>query len=186
MSHLSSFGAVSLYSGMAWVYLLAAGICEIVWAIGLKKSDGFTRPWTTAWTVLVMLLSFWLLSYAMKALPLGTAYAVWTGIGAVGTVLFGRRQGRAARHDAGGVHRDDCRGDRGFEGGFGDGELMCEAASLDMAMCSVIMGDWPDGFGPGLVGRWREIGARIGAWRFAGVVHGGGGSAGCDAGAGGG
>ena len=79
----------SLYSGMAWVYLLAAGICEIVWAIGLKKSEGFTRPWTTAWTVVVMLLSFWLLSYAMKTLPLGTAYAVWTGIGAVGTVLFG-------------------------------------------------------------------------------------------------
>ena len=82
-------GRVSLYSGMAWVYLLAAGICEIVWAIGLKKSDGFTKPWTTAWTILVMLLSFWLLSYAMKSLPLGTAYAVWTGIGAVGTVLFG-------------------------------------------------------------------------------------------------
>jgi quaternary ammonium compound-resistance protein SugE len=74
---------------MAWVYLLAAGICEIVWAIGLKKSQGFTRPWTSAWTILVMLLSFWLLSFAMKTLPLGTAYAVWTGIGAVGTVVFG-------------------------------------------------------------------------------------------------
>ena len=79
----------SLYSGMAWVYLLAAGICEIVWAIGLKKSEGFTRPWTSAWTIGVMLLSFWLLSFAMKSLPLGTAYAVWTGIGAVGTVAFG-------------------------------------------------------------------------------------------------
>jgi quaternary ammonium compound-resistance protein SugE len=74
---------------MAWVYLLAAGICEIVWAIGLKKSEGFTRPWTSAWTIGVMLLSFWLLSFAMKSLPLGTAYAVWTGIGAVGTVAFG-------------------------------------------------------------------------------------------------
>jgi len=74
---------------MAWVYLLAAGICEIVWAIGLKKSEGFTRPWTTAWTVVVMLLSFWLLSYALRTLPLGAADAVWTGMGAVGTVLFG-------------------------------------------------------------------------------------------------
>jgi quaternary ammonium compound-resistance protein SugE len=74
---------------MAWVYLVAAGICEIVWAIGLKKSEGFTKPWTTAWTVVVMVLSFLLLSLAMKTLPLGTAYAVWTGIGAVGTVVFG-------------------------------------------------------------------------------------------------
>ena len=89
MDHLSSFGRVSLYSGMAWVYLLAAGICEIVWAIGLKKSEGFTKPVTSAWTVAVMLLSFYLLSFAMKTLPLGTAYAVWTGIGAVGTVVFG-------------------------------------------------------------------------------------------------
>ena len=97
---------VSLYSGMAWVYLLVAGICEIVWAIGLKRSEGFTKPVTSAWTIVLMLLSFWLLSIAMKTLPLGTAYAVWTGIGAVGTVVFGmaflgeprtRRGSRASR-----------------------------------------------------------------------------------------
>jgi quaternary ammonium compound-resistance protein SugE len=74
---------------MAWIYLFAAGICEIVWAIGLKKSEGFTKPWTTTWTIVTMLLSFYLLSFAMKSLPLGTAYAVWTGIGAVGTVIYG-------------------------------------------------------------------------------------------------
>jgi quaternary ammonium compound-resistance protein SugE len=74
---------------MAWVYLFLAGVCEVVWAIGLKKSEGFTRAWTSVWTVLMMLLSFYLLSIAMRSLPLGTAYAVWTGIGAVGTVIFG-------------------------------------------------------------------------------------------------
>ena len=74
---------------MAWVYLFLAGVCEVVWAVGLKRSEGFTRPWTTAWTILMMLVSFYLLSIAMKSLPLGTAYAVWTGIGAVGTVIYG-------------------------------------------------------------------------------------------------
>lgn len=74
---------------MAWLWLFAAGICEIVWAVGLKQSHGFTRFWISVWTIAVMLLSFILLSQAMRHLPLGTAYAVWTGIGAVGTVLFG-------------------------------------------------------------------------------------------------
>lgn len=74
---------------MAWIWLLAAGLCEIGWAIGLKESHGFTRPVTTAWTIAVMLLSFYLLSLAMKTLPLGTSYAVWTGIGAVGAAIYG-------------------------------------------------------------------------------------------------
>ena len=85
-------GAIS----MAWLYLFLAGLCEIVWANGLNRTEGLTsfltdpsKIWTTAWTILVMLLSFWLLSMAMKQLPLGTAYAVWTGIGAVGTVIYG-------------------------------------------------------------------------------------------------
>ena len=75
-------------SRMAWVYLIAAGICEVVWAAGLKKY-GFTRTWGGAATVVVMLLSFVLLERAMRALPLGTAYVVWTGIGAVGSALLG-------------------------------------------------------------------------------------------------
>lgn len=73
---------------MAWAYLIAAGICEVVWAAGLKKF-GFTRTWGGAFTVLVMLLSFVLLDRAMRALPLGTAYVVWTGIGAVGAAAIG-------------------------------------------------------------------------------------------------
>jgi len=74
---------------MAWVYLIAAGITEIIWAVGLKYSDGFKKPAASVFTIIVMLLSFVLLSQAMRKLPLGTAYAVWTGIGAVGTVLYG-------------------------------------------------------------------------------------------------
>jgi quaternary ammonium compound-resistance protein SugE len=74
---------------MAWVYLVAAGITEIIWAIGLKHSDGFKKLGPSLFTVIVMLLSFVLLSQAMRKLPLGTAYAVWTGIGAVGTVIYG-------------------------------------------------------------------------------------------------
>jgi quaternary ammonium compound-resistance protein SugE len=73
---------------MAWIYLLAAGVCEIVWAAGLKKY-GFTRTWGGALTVLVMLLSFVLLDRAMRTLPLGTAYVVWTGTGAVGSAALG-------------------------------------------------------------------------------------------------
>ena len=74
---------------MAWIFLLAAGLLEIVWAYTMKLSQGFARPAPTAVTVLVMLGSFGLLSLSMKTLPLGTAYTVWTGIGAVGTFVVG-------------------------------------------------------------------------------------------------
>jgi quaternary ammonium compound-resistance protein SugE len=74
---------------MAWMYLLAAGLLEIVWAYTMKLSQGFSRPGPTALTILVMLASFALLSLAMKILPLGTAYTVWTGIGAVGAFVVG-------------------------------------------------------------------------------------------------
>lgn len=74
---------------MAWIYLLLAGLFEIVWASLMKASDGFTRPWPTVGTVGFMIVSFGLLSVAMKSLPLGTAYAIWTGIGAVGAFIVG-------------------------------------------------------------------------------------------------
>ena len=74
---------------MAWIYLVLAGLCEIVWAIGLKYSNGFTRLWPSVITIAIMLLSFVLLSQAMRTLPLGTAYAIWTGIGAIGTTIYG-------------------------------------------------------------------------------------------------
>ncbi|MEJ8566779.1 quaternary ammonium compound efflux SMR transporter SugE [Elongatibacter sediminis] len=72
-----------------WLILFVAGLFEVGWAIGLKFTDGFTRLWPTAGTLLSMLASVWLLAIAMKTLPVGTAYAVWVGIGAVGTVAFG-------------------------------------------------------------------------------------------------
>jgi len=74
---------------MAWIILVLAGIFEIAWAIGLKYTDGFTRLWPTVGTVLAMVISIVLLGLAVKTLPVGTAYAVWTGIGAVGTVILG-------------------------------------------------------------------------------------------------
>jgi len=74
---------------MAWIYLVLAGLFEIGWAIGLKYSDGFTRPVPTALTVASMAVSLFLLGLALKTLPLGTAYAIWTGIGTVGTVILG-------------------------------------------------------------------------------------------------
>ena len=74
---------------MAWVYLFFAGLFEVGWAVGLKFTDGFTRPLPTALTVAAMALSLGLLGLALKALPLGTAYAVWTGIGASGSVAAG-------------------------------------------------------------------------------------------------
>jgi quaternary ammonium compound-resistance protein SugE len=74
---------------MSWAILVAAGLLEVVWAIGLKYTDGFTRLWPTVATVSAMLLSVWLLGIAMKTLPVGTAYAVWVGIGAIGTAIFG-------------------------------------------------------------------------------------------------
>jgi len=74
---------------MAWILLAVAGVLEVVWAIGLKFTDGFTRPWPSAGTVLAMLASFYLLSRALQTLPVGTGYAVWTGIGAAGTAVVG-------------------------------------------------------------------------------------------------
>jgi quaternary ammonium compound-resistance protein SugE len=74
---------------MAWMFLFAAGLLEIVWSFTMKLSQGFTRATPTAVTVLVMLASFALLSISMKTLPLGTAYTVWTGIGAVGAFVVG-------------------------------------------------------------------------------------------------
>jgi quaternary ammonium compound-resistance protein SugE len=74
---------------MSWAILVAASLLEVVWAIGLKYTDGFTRLWPTVITVSAMILSVWLLGIAMKSLPVGTAYAVWVGIGAIGTAIFG-------------------------------------------------------------------------------------------------
>lgn len=74
---------------MAWLILLIAGLLEIVWAIGLKYTQGFTRLAPSIITLVAMLFSVVLLAYAMKTLPTGTAYAVWTGIGAVGTAIIG-------------------------------------------------------------------------------------------------
>jgi quaternary ammonium compound-resistance protein SugE len=73
----------------AWVLLVIAGLLEVVWATSMKASDGFARPLYTGITLVGAGLSFWLLGVAMKSLPLGTAYAVWTGIGAVGAALLG-------------------------------------------------------------------------------------------------
>lgn len=74
---------------MAWVYLLIAGVFEIVWAYSMKLSEGFSRPWPSAITIVAMIASFALLSLSMKSLPLGTAYMIWTGIGAVGAFVLG-------------------------------------------------------------------------------------------------
>lgn len=74
---------------MAWLYLFAAGLMEVAWAVGLKYTEGFTRLWPSVWTGAALVLSMVLLAAAVRTLPLGTAYAVWTGIGAVGTVALG-------------------------------------------------------------------------------------------------
>ena len=74
---------------MAWITLLLAGLFEIVWAYSMKLSDGFTKVTPTVVTIGFMILSFGLLSYAMRTLPLGTAYTIWTGIGAIGSFLVG-------------------------------------------------------------------------------------------------
>ena len=74
---------------MSWILLLIAGLLEVAWAAGLKTSEGFTRLWPSMFTVVTALGSFVLLAMAMRQLPLGTAYAVWTGIGAVGAFIFG-------------------------------------------------------------------------------------------------
>ncbi len=74
---------------MAWLILLVAGLFEVGWAIGLKYSEGFTRLWPASWTVLAMIISLGLLGIAMKTLPVGSAYAVWVGVGAIGTAILG-------------------------------------------------------------------------------------------------
>lgn len=74
---------------MAWVYLLVAGLLEVVWAFSMKQSHGFTRLVPSAITIVTMIASFGLLAVAMRILPLGTAYTIWTGIGAVGAFLVG-------------------------------------------------------------------------------------------------
>ena len=74
---------------MAWVYLILAGIFEVVWASTMKQSEGFTKLMPSVITIVTMIISFVLLAVAMKSLPLGTAYAIWTGIGAVGAFLVG-------------------------------------------------------------------------------------------------
>ena len=74
---------------MAWIILVVAGLFEVGWAVGLKLSEGFTRLWPSLLTVAAMALSLGLLGLALRSLPLGTAYTVWTGVGAVGTVLLG-------------------------------------------------------------------------------------------------
>ena len=80
-------GAIDAVNG--WLALLAAGLFEVAWAFGLKYSDGLTRFWPTAATLVAILLSFGLMALALKSLPFGTAYAVWTGIGAVGSIIVG-------------------------------------------------------------------------------------------------
>jgi quaternary ammonium compound-resistance protein SugE len=74
---------------MSWLYLLIAGLFEVIWAIGLKYTDGFTRLIPSLWTVASMAVSLLFLSLALKELPVGSAYATWTGIGAVGVAIFG-------------------------------------------------------------------------------------------------
>ena len=74
---------------MAWLILFAAGLLETGWAVGLKYTEGFSRLWPSVWTILAMVLSLVMLIYALKTLPIGTAYAVWTGIGACGTAILG-------------------------------------------------------------------------------------------------
>lgn len=74
---------------MAWVVLFIAGLLEVGWAVGLKYTEGFTRLWPSVGTISAMAVSFFLLSHALKTIPVGTGYAIWTGIGAVGTVIVG-------------------------------------------------------------------------------------------------
>ncbi len=73
----------------SWLWLVLAGLLEIAWAVGLKYTQGFTRPVASVATVVLMLASFWCLAQAVRGLPLGTSYAIWTGIGAVGTAIAG-------------------------------------------------------------------------------------------------
>jgi quaternary ammonium compound-resistance protein SugE len=74
---------------LAWLYLSVAGLLEIVWAVGLKYTEGFTRLWPSVITLAAMIASVWFLALALRTIPVGTGYAVWTGIGAVGTAILG-------------------------------------------------------------------------------------------------
>lgn len=74
---------------MAWLILFVAGLFEVGWAVGLKYTVGFTKLWPSLWTATSMAASIFLLAFALRTIPLGTGYAVWTGIGALGTVIFG-------------------------------------------------------------------------------------------------
>jgi quaternary ammonium compound-resistance protein SugE len=74
---------------MSWFILIVAGVFEVGWAVGLKYTEGFTRPWPTLWTVAAMVISLGLLGIALKTLPVGTAYAIWVGVGAAGTAVAG-------------------------------------------------------------------------------------------------
>ena len=74
---------------MSWIILFFAGLFEVGWAVGLKYTDGFSKLWPTVWTLASMIVSLGLLGVAMKSLPVGTAYAVWVGVGAVGTAILG-------------------------------------------------------------------------------------------------
>ncbi|KRG82126.1 quaternary ammonium compound efflux SMR transporter SugE [Stenotrophomonas sp. CW117] len=74
---------------MAWIYLLVAGLFEVVWAIGLKYTEGWTRLWPSVGTLAAMAVSFWCLSQSLRSIPIGTGYAIWTGIGAVGAAALG-------------------------------------------------------------------------------------------------
>jgi quaternary ammonium compound-resistance protein SugE len=74
---------------MAWASLVVAGLFEVGWAIGLKYTDGFSKLWPSLWTLVSMIVSLVFLEYALRTLPVGTAYAVWVGIGAVGTAIMG-------------------------------------------------------------------------------------------------
>ena len=76
-------------ANLSWLILIVAGLFEVAWALGLKFTEGFTRPLWTIATLACMIVSVWLLGVAMKTLPVGTAYAVWVGVGATGTVLLG-------------------------------------------------------------------------------------------------
>jgi quaternary ammonium compound-resistance protein SugE len=74
---------------MAWLVLIVAGLFEVIWAAAMKQSAGFTRPWPSVLTIGAMVVSFGLLSWSMRSLPLGTAYTIWTGIGAIGAFGYG-------------------------------------------------------------------------------------------------
>ena len=74
---------------MQWIILFIAGLFEVAWAIGLKYTEGFSKLWPSVFTIVCMIISMGLLAYAVKHLPIGTAYAIWTGIGAVGTAILG-------------------------------------------------------------------------------------------------